>query len=52
MTITFRNALEIGSRIDRYEIEAVIGHGGFGISYCAVDTESSERVALKEFLKE
>jgi serine/threonine protein kinase len=50
MTITFRNALEIGSRIDRYEIEAVIGHGGFGISYCAVDTESSERVALKEFL--
>ncbi len=50
MTITFRNALDIGCRIDRYEVEAVIGHGGFGISYRAVDNESGERVALKEYL--
>jgi serine/threonine protein kinase len=47
---THRNALDIGTRIDRYEIEAVIGHGGFGISYRAVDVGTGERVALKEFL--
>jgi len=50
MTTEFRNALATGGRIDRYEVEAVIGHGGFGISYRAVDIESGERVALKEFL--
>lgn len=50
MTSTFRNALSAGSRIDRYEIETIIGHGGFGISYRAIDTRSSARVVLKEFL--
>ena len=47
---THRNALDVGARIDGYEIEAVIGHGGFGISYRALDVARGKRVALKEFL--
>ncbi|MDX1430938.1 MAG: protein kinase [Gammaproteobacteria bacterium] len=50
MTTKFRNALGQGIRVDRYEIESAIGLGGFGITYRAMDIQSGERVALKEYL--
>jgi len=34
---------------NRYLIEAVIGHGGFGVTYLARDLRLDTRVAIKEF---
>ena len=33
-----------------YELESVLGRGGFGITYLAWDTNLNQRVAIKEFL--
>ncbi len=35
---------------NRYEVEAVLGHGGFGITYAAYDQSFGARVAIKEYL--
>jgi len=35
---------------NRYEIESVLGHGGFGITYAAHDKTLDVRVAIKEYL--
>jgi serine/threonine protein kinase len=43
-------ALPTGSRLHEFEIEGVLGHGGFGITYRAHDTLLQETVAIKEFL--
>jgi len=43
-------ALPSGCRIFEFEIETVLGHGGFGITYLALDVLLQERVALKEYL--
>jgi serine/threonine protein kinase len=32
-----------------YEIESVLGEGGFGITYAGLDTNLQRRVAIKEF---
>ncbi len=42
-------ALEIGAIIgDKYKVERVLGQGGFGITYLALDTSLDHRVAIKE----
>jgi len=43
-------ALPVGARLHEFEIRSVLGSGGFGITYCAIDTLLDEPVALKEYL--
>jgi hypothetical protein len=42
-------ALRKGTRLHEFEIDSVLGHGGFGITYSALDTALHEVVAIKEF---
>jgi uncharacterized protein YecT (DUF1311 family) len=41
--------LRQGVRLLEFEIEAVLGQGGFGITYRAIDTLLQEQVAIKEY---
>lgn len=43
-------ALPAGYHLDHYRIEGELGHGGFGITYRAVDTRLDRSVAIKEYL--
>ena len=46
------NALAAGTRLRDYEIESVLGRGGFGITYRARETQLHKIVAIKEYLPE
>jgi serine/threonine protein kinase len=43
-------ALPVGTRLGDYRLEALIGHGGFGITYRAFDTQLAKFVAIKEYM--
>ena len=44
------HALPVGARLSEFEIEGVLGLGGFGIVYLAMDHSLHRRVAIKEYL--
>jgi serine/threonine protein kinase/uncharacterized membrane protein len=43
-------ALAKGTKLLEFEVQEVLGHGGFGITYLAMDTHLQEQVAIKEYL--
>lgn len=51
MTLTDygNEALESGVVLQAYQIQAILGKGGFGITYLALDRNLKQQVALKEF---
>ena len=49
VSTAYPNALPVGSMLMEYRVDSVLGVGGFGITYLAVDTELERRVAVKEF---
>jgi tRNA A-37 threonylcarbamoyl transferase component Bud32 len=44
------DALALGSRLGEFEIVSLVGVGGFGIVYLALDHSLGRRVALKEYM--
>jgi len=42
--------LKKGSKLLWYEIDSILGRGGFGITYLATDTNLETQVAIKEYL--
>jgi serine/threonine protein kinase len=44
------NPLAIGTRLQEFVVESVIGAGGFGIVYKANDTQLHRTVAIKEYM--
>lgn len=40
--------LPVGTRLEKYEVQAVLGQGGCGISYLAMDAQLNRQVVLKE----
>lgn len=44
------NGLPVGTRLNEFEITALVGEGGFGIVYLAIDHSLGRRVALKEYM--
>ncbi|MEQ1694259.1 MAG: serine/threonine-protein kinase [Hyphomicrobiaceae bacterium] len=47
--MTDSNALAVGTRLGEYVIESMLGSGGFGITYRALDTRLDTSVAIKEY---
>ena len=44
------NTLPLGFTLAEFQIEQVIGEGGFGIVYLAMDLQLGRRVAIKEYM--
>ncbi len=42
--------LKKGSKLHWYQIDSILGRGGFGITYLATDTNLQTQVAIKEYL--
>jgi len=47
---SYRNALPLQSMLQEYRLEAVLGAGGFGLTYLGRDTHLEKHVAIKEYL--
>ena len=50
MTDTHHQALPLQTRIAEFELVEVLGAGGFGITYKAIDHQFQREVAIKEYL--
>ena len=50
MSEEYTNALPSGTRLDTYQIERVLGVGGFGVTYLARDLNLGKTYAIKELL--
>ena len=50
MTQTHRQALPKGYMLHEYQLDRVLGPGGFGLTYLAWDTSLDKSVAIKEYL--
>ena len=48
--LNYRNALPLGSSLLEYRLDAVLGAGGFGMTYLGYDTLLEKKVAIKEYL--
>lgn len=48
-TTEYYNTLPIGYRLQGYEIQDILGVGGFGITYLAKDIQLDYQVAIKEY---
>ena len=46
----YRNELELDSTLGEYRLTAVLGAGGFGMTYLAWDANLEKKVAIKEYL--
>lgn len=44
------DALAVGTELDGYRIESMLGRGAFGITYLAKETQLDRLVAIKEYL--
>ena len=44
------DALEIGTELDGYRIQSILGRGTFGITYLAIEERLDRLVAIKEYL--
>jgi serine/threonine protein kinase len=49
-TMTDHDALPAGTRLGEFEVQQVLGQGGFGIVYLAFDHALERQVAIKEFM--
>ncbi|MBI2970190.1 MAG: SEL1-like repeat protein [Gammaproteobacteria bacterium] len=47
---THLNAIQPGYELHWYEIREILGQGGFGITYLAIDRNLAHEVAIKEYL--
>ena len=45
-----RQALPKGTHLQEYELQEVLGSGGFGIAYLAYDHHLNQAVVIKEYL--
>ena len=50
MAVDHAHALPGGYQLFEYKVTRVLGHGGFGITYLAWDTNLEKNVAIKEYL--